>query len=166
MVLSDTKPLPLELNIIILAEMLVKNILVTGANRGLGLEFVRQFLLSPNPPERLVATYRDPSTSKDLLELAKSEPTLHIIQLDVTDSRAFPDLVSRLDTLVGDSGLNLLINNAGYKESELRDLETVTEEQMVKHFRVNCIAPLLLTRYAKAVMLYQLSSSSELSCLY
>ena len=146
MVLSDTKPLPLELNINILAEMLVKNILVTGANRGLGLEFVRQFLLSPNPPERLVATYRDPSTSKDLLELAKSEPTLHIIQLDVTDSRAFPDLVSRLDTLVGDSGLNLLINNAGYKESDLRDLETVTEEQMVKHFRVNCIAPLLLTR--------------------
>ena len=54
--------------------------------------------------------------------------------------------MSQLEKLVGKSGLNLVINNAGYKESELRDLDTVTEEQMVKHFRVNCVAPLLLTR--------------------
>ena len=55
-------------------------------------------------------------------------------------------LFIQVSQIVGDKGLNLLINNAGYKESDLRDLETVTEEQMVKHFRVNCIAPLLLTR--------------------
>jgi len=126
--------------------MLVKTVLVTGANRGLGLEFVRQFLSNSTPPEHLVATYRDPNTSRDLLELAKTESSLHAIQLDVTDSKAFPDLVSQLEKLFGNSGLNLLINNAGYKESELRDLESVTEELMVKHFRVNCVAPLLLTR--------------------
>ena len=63
-----------------------------------------------------------------------------------TDSKAFPDLVSQLEKLVGNFGLNLLINNAGYKESELRDLESVTEELMVKHFKVNCVAPLILTR--------------------
>ena len=126
--------------------MLVKTVLVTGANRGLGLEFVRQFLSSTTPPNHLVATYRDPNTSQDLLELAKTKPLLHAIQLDVTDSKAYPDLVSQLEKLVGSSGLNLLINNAGYKESELRDLDTVTEELMVKNFRVNCVAPLLLTR--------------------
>ena len=130
----------------ILAEMRVNSVLVTGANRGLGLEFIRQFLSSPTPPDILVATYRDPNASKDLLELAKNRPSLHAIQLDVTDSKAFPHLISRLEHLVGQSGLNLLINNAGYKESELRDLDTVTEEQMVEHFRVNCVAPLLLTR--------------------
>ena len=64
----------------------------------------------------------------------------------MTNSKAFPDLVSQLEKLFGTSGLNLLINNAGYKESELRDLDSVTEEQMVKHFRVNCVAPLLLSR--------------------
>ena len=130
----------------ILADMLIKTVLVTGANRGLGLEFVRQFLSSSTPPEHLVATYRDPNTSRDLLELAKTESSLHAIQLDVTNSKAFPDLVSQLEKLFGTSGLNLLINNAGYKESELRDLDSVTEEQMVKHFRVNCVAPLLLSR--------------------
>ena len=99
----------------ILAEMLVKTVLVTGANRGLGLEFVRQFLSSPTPPDHLVATYRDPNTSQDLLELAKTNPSLHAIQLDVTDSKAYPDLVLQLEKLVGNFGLNLLINNAGYK---------------------------------------------------
>ena len=133
----------------ILADMLVKTVLVTGANRGLGLEFVRQFLSNSTPPEHLVATYRDPNTSRDLLELAKTESSLYAIQLDVTDSKAFPDLVSQLEKLFGNSGLNLLINNAGYKESELRDLESVTEELMVKHFRVNCVAPLLLTRWGQ-----------------
>ena len=131
---------------ILAEEMRVNSALVTGANRGLGLEFIRQFLSSPTPPDILVATYRDPNTSKDLLELAINRPSLHAIQLDVTDSKAFPQLISRLEHLVGQGGLNLLINNAGYKESELRDLDTVTEEQMVEHFRVNCVAPLLLTR--------------------
>jgi len=126
--------------------MLVKTVLVTGANRGLGLELVRQFLSASTPPEHLVATYRDPKTSQDLLKLAKTSSSLHAIQLDVTDSEAFPDLVSQLEKLVGNSGLNLLINNAGFKESELRDLDSVTEELMVKHFKVNCVAPLLLTR--------------------
>jgi len=125
---------------------LVKTVLVTGANRGLGLELVRQFLSASTPPEHLVATYRDPKTSQDLLKLAKTSSSLHAIQLDVTDSEAFPDLVSQLEKLVGNSGLNLLINNAGFKESELRDLDSVTEELMVKHFKVNCVAPLLLTR--------------------
>ena len=134
----------------ILAEMLVKTVLVTGANRGLGLEFVRQFLSAPTPPEHLVATYRDPNTSQDLLELAKTEPSLHAIQLDVTNSKAFSDLVSQIEKLVGNFGLNLLINNAGYKESELRDLDSVTEELMVKHFTINCVAPLLLTRWEQA----------------
>ena len=127
--------------------MLVKTVLVTGANRGLGLELVRQFLSASTPPEHLVATYRDPKTSQDLLKLAKTSSSLHAIQLDVTDSEAFPDLVSQLEKLVGNSGLNLLINNAGFKESELRDLDSVTEELMVKHFKVNCVAPLLLTRW-------------------
>ena len=130
----------------IIADMLIKTVLVTGANRGLGLEFGRQFLSNSTPPEYLVATYRDPNTSRELLELAKTESSLHAIQLDVTNSKAFPDLVSQLEKLFGTSGLNLLINNAGYKESELRDLDSVTEEQMVKHFRVNCVAPLLLSR--------------------
>ena len=131
---------------ILAEEMRVNSVLVTGANRGLGLEFIRQFLSLPTPPDILVATYRDPNTSKDLLELAKNRPSLHAIQLDVTDSKAFPHLISRLEHLVGQGGLNLLVNNAGYKESEPRDLDTVTEEQMVEHFRVNCVAPLLLTR--------------------
>lgn len=35
-------------------------VLITGANRGIGLEFVRQFLKLEHPPQKIIATCRDP----------------------------------------------------------------------------------------------------------
>ena len=64
----------------------------------------------------------------------------------MTATSSFPALVSQVSELVGAKGLNLLINNAGYKSSELKDLATVTPEDMVEHFQINCVAPLFLTR--------------------
>lgn len=37
-----------------------KTVFITGANRGLGLEFVRQYLKLDNPPQVIIATCRDP----------------------------------------------------------------------------------------------------------
>lgn len=39
---------------------MVKSVIITGANRGLGLEFVRQYLKLDSPPQIIVATCRDP----------------------------------------------------------------------------------------------------------
>lgn len=39
---------------------MAKTIIITGANRGLGLEFVRQYLKLETPPQLIVATCRDP----------------------------------------------------------------------------------------------------------
>ena len=41
-----------------------KSVFVTGANRGIGLEFVKQFLNLPNPPRTVVATFRNPEDTK------------------------------------------------------------------------------------------------------
>lgn len=41
-----------------------KNVLITGANRGLGLELVKQFLRLPSPPKTLLATCRSPENAK------------------------------------------------------------------------------------------------------
>ncbi|OPJ78064.1 hypothetical protein AV530_015060 [Patagioenas fasciata monilis] len=43
-----------------MADLRVRSVLVTGANRGIGLGFVRQFLQMPKPPERVFAACRDP----------------------------------------------------------------------------------------------------------
>ena len=41
-----------------------KSVFITGANRGIGLEFVKQFLRLPNPPKAVVATSRNPLEAK------------------------------------------------------------------------------------------------------
>jgi NAD(P)-dependent dehydrogenase (short-subunit alcohol dehydrogenase family) len=41
-----------------------RNVLITGANRGLGLELVKQFLKLPTPPQTLLATCRNPEEAK------------------------------------------------------------------------------------------------------
>ncbi len=42
----------------------IKSVFITGANRGIGLEFVKQFLALPNPPTHLFATCRNPDKAE------------------------------------------------------------------------------------------------------
>ena len=60
-----------------------KTILVTGASRGIGLEFIKQILKLPTAPEVVFAACRNPSSAPELQELAKSNQTLKLLKLDV-----------------------------------------------------------------------------------
>jgi len=125
--------------------MAPQSVFITGCNRGIGLELVRQFLLSPCPPKHLFATYRSEANSGDLLELAKANPNVHPTKMEVTDVSSYPTVVEQVDKVVGKDGLNLLINNAGVLPQN-RDLQAVTPEDMVAAFQTNCVAPLFLAR--------------------
>ena len=57
--------------------------MVSGASRGIGLEFVKQILALPFAPEVLIAACRDPISATDLQKMAKSNPSLKIIKLDL-----------------------------------------------------------------------------------
>ena len=50
-----------------------------------------------------------------------------------------------VEEVVGEAGLNLLINNAGLLPTN-RDLVSVTPEDMRQAFEVNCVAPLFFTK--------------------
>jgi NAD(P)-dependent dehydrogenase (short-subunit alcohol dehydrogenase family) len=78
-------------------------VLITGANRGLGLEFVRQY---NQLGWEVIACSRKPDTAA-LQELNQQQ--LRLCKLDVTDHRA----VDALATELGDSAIDILINNAG-----------------------------------------------------
>ncbi len=80
-------------------------VVVTGANRGLGLQWVRK--LGPNS-ERIIATCRDPESANELNELAE-QYRVDVQSMDVTSEEDIEALVELLD---GDS-IDLLINNAG-----------------------------------------------------
>ncbi|XP_037068327.1 C-factor-like [Pollicipes pollicipes] len=121
------------------------SVLVTGANRGIGLELTRLLVSGPKPADTVFATCRNTSDCKDLQDIQKSHSNLHILQLDVCEEASYPRLVQEVSNVVKDGGLNLLINNAG-SASRGRELSVVTSEDMVQLFRTNCVAPLMLTK--------------------
>ena len=127
---------------------MVKSVLITGCNRGIGLEFVRQFLTDNSPPEHVIATCRNPENAKDLNTLRKEHPgRLHILQLDVTHWTEYANLVKLVEDIVGvDKGLTLLINNAAILP-ELEELGDIDIECMLEAYKVNCVAPIILSKH-------------------
>jgi NAD(P)-dependent dehydrogenase (short-subunit alcohol dehydrogenase family) len=120
--------------------------LVTGANRGLGLEFVRQLL---ERGDRVVATCRHPGKATALSALAGEHPgRLHVLPLDVADPRAIAELVRELLLLDDDSDsdrLDLLVNCAGVLHSGER-FGSVGAPHIDDSFRANAMGPFLLTQ--------------------
>jgi NAD(P)-dependent dehydrogenase (short-subunit alcohol dehydrogenase family) len=84
------------------------SVLVTGASRGMGLEFARQYLADG---WRVYAACRDPGRAEALRALAANGP-LEILQMDVTDGAQVAAAAARLSG----KPLDLLINNAGVVE--------------------------------------------------
>ena len=77
-------------------------IMITGASRGLGLEFARQFY---NEECRVIATCRSPKDANELNAIGD----IDVHALDVTDDKSVTTLV---DKLRGEN-IDILINNAG-----------------------------------------------------
>ena len=124
-----------------------RSILITGCNRGIGLELVKQYLKLDPPPTHLLATYRDPDSSEELLQLAKDNTGLKALKFDVAKRDTFASFVKEVSDVVGiENGLNLVIHNAGYMAPN-RELEKISPEDMIQSFEVNCVGPLFLTRY-------------------
>ena len=125
--------------------MAPRSVLVTGGNRGIGLQLVRVYA-SMADCVHVIATCRDRAAATDLVSLAEaSGGKVVILELDVTKTDSYSAFVKQLGEVVGDAGLNLLINNAGYlPRNTLWD--QVTPDDMRQAFEVNCVAPLFLTR--------------------
>ena len=84
----------------------MSTILVTGANRGIGLEFVKQYL---EKGDNVIASYREEESSKELINLSQNKSTLKTLKLDVASDGSMKDFRQRL----GDQPIDIFINNAG-----------------------------------------------------
>ena len=123
---------------------MARTALVTGANRGIGLEFVRQLLARG---DHVVATCRHPGKASALNTLAGEHPgRLHVLPLDVADAKSRASLVHDLPLVLGDDGrIDLLLNNAGVLHSGER-FGHVEQAMLDDSLRTNAIGPFLLAQ--------------------
>ena len=119
---------------------MAKHCLVTGANRDIGLEFVRQLLARG---DRVIATCRHPGKATALNTLTGEYPGhLHVLPLDVANEKSRAELVRELPLVAGH--VDLLINNAGVLHSGER-FGQLSAAHLDDSFRTNASGPLLLT---------------------
>jgi NAD(P)-dependent dehydrogenase (short-subunit alcohol dehydrogenase family) len=113
-------------------------VLVTGANRGLGLGFAQHYLENG---DRVIATARQPETAAALQRLAdRKRAQMRVERLDVSDPGSIQALADRL----ADTTLDLVINNAGVANQQ--NFGEWTEENMADVFRVNTFGPALVAQ--------------------
>src|SRR5450631_4143990 len=115
----------------------MKTTLITGANRGIGLEFSRQYAADG---WRVLACSRYPEKSDALNKLAAQYPELiQMHALDVADHVQ----IERLAQVLEDESIDLLINNAGiYPDSDKSGFGHTDYAEWVQAFRTNTMAPL------------------------
>lgn len=111
--------------------------LVTGANRGIGLEFARQYAADG---WRVLACCRNPEKADALNALAAQHPdTVQIHALDVTA----PAQIDRLAKALAIEAIDVLINNAGYyPESDGKGFGHTDCDEWTRAFQINTMAPL------------------------
>lgn len=113
---------------------------ITGCNRGLGLEFVRQLLARG---QRVIATCRDIATSTDLTALTlKHSGQLSLVEMDVSDEASMREAVA----LLNDEAIDVFINNAGMYGPRDANFGNVDGPAMAEVLFTNAVAPVLLTQ--------------------
>ena len=113
----------------------MKNAVVTGANRGIGLELTRQLLDSGY---NVHATYR---SNKGGLEKIDSD-NLSIHQMDVRDQEQVSKVVQSVEKI------DLLINNAGIADGRWQSISEIDMEHALEVLNVNAVSPVFVTQQA------------------
>lgn len=113
-------------------------VLVTGASRGIGLEFARAWLARG---AYVIATARMPAAATELQTLREQySEQLRIMQLDIKDERS----IELLSGALGNTQVDLLINNAGIMHVE--SLDSMDFASIMEQFKVNALGPLHVTQ--------------------
>ncbi len=105
-------------------------VLVTGANRGIGLEYARQFA---DKGYRVIGTARDPAAATELATIAE-----RVEALDVSDAASVAALAKRLEG----EPIDILVNNAGIFDRGDTSIDKVDFAKMEQTLAVNTLGPL------------------------
>jgi NAD(P)-dependent dehydrogenase (short-subunit alcohol dehydrogenase family) len=116
----------------------MKTVLITGANRGIGLEHARRFAARG---ARVFATARSPGDAVELKALAAAhEGRVEQLAYEAGDAAA----PARLKAALGDTPLDLYFANAGATGDKTKSFGSVDVEDVLRLVRINALAPLKL----------------------
>ncbi|MEC0267270.1 SDR family oxidoreductase [Paenibacillus anseongense] len=124
------------------------NIVITGANRGLGYELT---LAAVQRGHKVIAGNRSPQEEGNLLELASRFPgQIKTVQLDVCDEESIARLAETLRA--GNQTVDAVINNAGILLGRGVALEELPIQDVVRSFEVNLFGPMMLIKHLLPLM--------------
>jgi NAD(P)-dependent dehydrogenase (short-subunit alcohol dehydrogenase family) len=114
-----------------------RTVLITGSNRGIGLEFVRQYAALG---WKVIATCRDPAGAEELQQLAAENANIIIEPLDLLDHEGIDALAARYS----DQPIDVLLNNAGLMRGPDRGqmVGTIDYDEFDRFYRINAMGPL------------------------
>jgi len=114
-----------------------RTVLVTGANRGIGLEFVRQYEALG---WRVLATTRDPAAAKELNAFAADHPNVAVEKLDLLDHAGIDALARKY----AGQPIDVLVNNAGLMRGPDKGqmVGSIDYAEFDRFYRTNAMGPL------------------------
>jgi|TARA_B110000967_G_C18901155_1_gene575257 NAD(P)-dependent dehydrogenase (short-subunit alcohol dehydrogenase family) len=113
----------------------MKNILITGANRGIGLMFAQSFSSIANT---VYATVRDLNNCDELKKIKNVE----ILELDLLSKNSIKTFCSELK----DIPLDLILNNAGVFQDEQMEETNLDPDLWLDEVMINAVGPMTLTQ--------------------
>lgn len=119
---------------------MTNTILITGSNRGIGLELVKQYT---DTNWRVYACCRQPEHADALHALAGNSDQITIHVLDVEDSQQIKSLAKKLQGVA----IDILFNNAGVYGQGDANFGNTDETQWLECLRINTIAPMKMMEY-------------------
>lgn len=138
----------------VLQELIPLNVLIVGANRGIGLGFVKQLLQGDRSDalfkiNRLYATYRSSDSAVELLKIQEQKDSLVCLPMDITDESSISLAITQISRQA--KKIHLVIYCVGIlhdgdfqPEKSLRQIDS---ENLIRYFQVNSIGAVLLAKH-------------------
>ncbi|WP_298917752.1 SDR family NAD(P)-dependent oxidoreductase [uncultured Nostoc sp.] len=125
------------------------NALIVGANRGIGLGFVKK-LLEDHRIAKIYATYRQPESTSDLIALTgEHSQRLICLEMDITDELQIVEAVQKIHTQV--DKLHLVVNCVGLLHEDTlqpeKSLRQINSENLLRYFQINSVGAVLLAKH-------------------
>ena len=115
----------------------MSNILIIGANRGLGLEFAKQY---SELGHHVFATTRDKSKSDQLVATANTK----VFELDLNEDKSIDSFIDEMSSIK----IDILIHNSGiFRDEQLN--EDLKIDAWMNEMRINAITPIIVARKLK-----------------